>query len=99
MRSATAYHVVGLLWCCVASSATAQQVKVMHWNVHGNIGTSTANSSPGAAAIARILNYVQPDVLLIKEVDDGSWWGKLSNWPALLPSAAASVDDAGMSAL
>jgi endonuclease/exonuclease/phosphatase family metal-dependent hydrolase len=44
----------------------------MQWNVHGNIGTSTANSSAGAAAIARILNYVQPDVLLINEVANGT---------------------------
>src|SRR6266699_261902 len=41
--------------------ASAQQLKVMQWNVHGNVGTTTAQSSAGAAAIARVLNYLQPD--------------------------------------
>src|ERR1043166_2163837 len=50
----------------------AQNVRVMTWNVHGHIGTSSANSSAGAAAIARVVNYVQPDVLLLNEVDDGT---------------------------
>ena len=44
----------------------------MQWNIHGNLGTTTAQSSAGAAAIARILNYLQPDVLLINEVADGT---------------------------
>src|SRR5438445_10621039 len=52
--------------------AAAQQVKVMQWNVEGHIGTSTAQSGAGAAAIGRILNYLQPDVLLINEVADGT---------------------------
>jgi endonuclease/exonuclease/phosphatase family metal-dependent hydrolase len=51
--------------------ASAQQVKVMQWNVHGNIGTTTAQTGAGAAAIGRILNYLQPDLLLINEVADG----------------------------
>jgi len=55
-----------------ALSSFSQQIRVMQWNVHGNIGTATAQSSTGAAAIARILNYLQPDVLLINEVADGS---------------------------
>ncbi len=44
----------------------------MQWNIHGNLGTSTAQSGTGAAAIGRILNYLQPDVLLINEVADGT---------------------------
>src|SRR5215510_4531994 len=60
------------LCCFAAFDASAQQVKVMQWNVHGNIGTTSAQTSAGAAAIARILNYLQPDVVLINEVANGS---------------------------
>ncbi|TAL06234.1 MAG: endonuclease/exonuclease/phosphatase family protein, partial [Verrucomicrobia bacterium] len=62
--------------CLVAlvgpTSSRAQQVTVMHWNVHGNLGTFSAQSGPEALAIARILNYLQPDVFLINEVADGA---------------------------
>src|SRR5438046_10383356 len=62
-----AFFCFGLLF-----PAPAQQVEVMQWNVHGNLGTTTAQSGAGAAAIGRILNYLQPDVLLLNEVADGT---------------------------
>jgi endonuclease/exonuclease/phosphatase family metal-dependent hydrolase len=62
-----AFSCFGLLF-----PAPAQQVKVMQWNVQGNLGTTTAQSGAAAAAIGRILNYLQPDVLLINEVADGT---------------------------
>src|SRR2546421_4344317 len=62
--------IVALLF--LTTSLPAQTINVMQWNVHGNLGTSTAQTSAGAAAIARVLNYLQPDVLLLNEVADGS---------------------------
>src|SRR6266516_1924918 len=62
----------GFLCFAAVFPSSAQQVNVMQWNIHGNLGTSTAQSSTGAAAIGRILNYLQPDVLLINEVADGT---------------------------
>lgn len=61
------YHVVGLI-CSVAMSASAQQVRVMQWNVEGHIGNIASNSTAGAKAIARIVNYNQPDILLLNEI-------------------------------
>src|SRR6266404_5137192 len=59
--------------CLVAlSCGLAQQITVMQWNVQGNIGTAAAQTGAGAAAIARELNYLQPDVVLINEVADGT---------------------------
>jgi PKD repeat protein len=55
-----------LLW---ANTLAAEQVRVMQWNVHGNLGTLANNSSAQANAIARIVNYNQPDVLLLNETD------------------------------
>jgi len=57
---------------CGTNSLIAQTISVMQWNVHGNLGTAAAQSNAGAAAIGRILNFLQPDVLLINEVADGS---------------------------
>ncbi|PYJ07195.1 MAG: hypothetical protein DME25_04440, partial [Verrucomicrobia bacterium] len=64
--------VVALVCLVSVSSVPAQQIQVMQWNVHGNLGTAAAQSGPEAVAIARILNYLQPDVVLLNEVADGS---------------------------
>src|SRR5437867_3411790 len=71
---------VGLSW---PPTLHAQNVRAMTWNVHGNIGTSSANSSAGAAAVARVVNYLQPDVLLLNEVANGTVAvnsAALTNW-------------------
>jgi len=58
------------LRCCLPLAA--EQVRVMQWNIHGNLGTLADNSGAAAQAIARIVNYNQPDVLLLNEVQSAS---------------------------
>ncbi len=48
---------------------SAQQIAVMQWNVLHGLGRQSNNSSTQARAIARIINYNQPDILLFNEVD------------------------------
>ncbi len=55
---------------CLANVLGAEQVRVMQWNIHGTLGDIASNTTAGAKAIARIVNYTQPDVLLFNEVDD-----------------------------
>jgi PKD repeat protein len=57
---------------CIASvpSASAQQVKVMQWNVEGHIGNILSNNTSEAKAIARIINYNRPDVVTFCELED-----------------------------
>jgi len=62
------YPVVGLL-SLLALTANAQQVRVMQWNVLGGLGNAADNNSTQAKAIARIITYNQPDILLFNEVD------------------------------
>ena len=72
-----ARNLLGAIGCasflqvCFPTAGISQPVKVMHWNVHGNLGTAAAQASAGAAAIGRVLNHLQPDVLLLNEVADG----------------------------
>src|SRR5436309_5673877 len=75
--------VCALLLAALSQPVCAQNVKVMTWNVLGHIGTSSANSSAGAAAVARVVNYLQPDVLLLNEVANGTMAVNstaLTNW-------------------
>jgi PKD repeat protein/endonuclease/exonuclease/phosphatase family metal-dependent hydrolase len=46
-----------------------QLITVMQWNVRGGLGRIDNNNSASARAIARIVNYNQPDVLLFNEID------------------------------
>lgn len=52
----------------LALSANAQQVRVMQWNIQGHLGTLAENTTSNAEAIARIVNYHQPDILLFNEI-------------------------------
>ncbi|HUI06258.1 MAG TPA: fibronectin type III domain-containing protein, partial [Verrucomicrobiae bacterium] len=47
-----------------------QLVRVMQWNVEGHIGNISSNNTAEAQAIARIVNYNQPDILLFCELED-----------------------------
>src|SRR5437899_1753006 len=58
--------IVGLCWL---PAVHAQTVKVMQWNVKGYIGNIASNNTAQAKAIARILNYNQPDVITFCELD------------------------------
>ena len=68
MRWVSCYLVVGLL-CLLTASASAQQVNVMQWNVERNLGRLANNTNAQAKAIASIVNYNQPDILLFNEID------------------------------
>lgn len=65
------YPAVGLL-SLLAMTASAQQVRVMQWNCLGGLGDSAGNNTAQARAIARIINYNQPDILLFNEVESHS---------------------------
>src|SRR5881397_2970767 len=58
---------VGLCWL---PTLHAQNVRVMQWNVKGHIGNIASNNTAEAKAIARIINYNQPDVVTFCELDD-----------------------------
>jgi hypothetical protein len=49
---------------------SAQSLKVMQWNIHGTLGNISSNNTAGAQALARIVNYNQPDILLFNELQD-----------------------------
>jgi endonuclease/exonuclease/phosphatase family metal-dependent hydrolase len=53
----------------IASVSTGQLITVMQWNVQGHIGDPASNSTAEAQAIARIVNYNKPDVLLFNEIN------------------------------
>jgi autotransporter-associated beta strand protein len=46
-----------------------QLVRVMQWNIEHNLGRQSNNSGSAAQALARIVNYNRPDILLFCEVD------------------------------
>ena len=58
-----------MLFLWEAVPAHAQQIKVMQWNIEGHLGNPASNNTAQAKAIARIINFHQPDVLLIDEVE------------------------------
>ena len=62
------YLLTGLI-CLVAASGAAQQVRVMQWNVLDGLGRQSNNSTAQAQALARIINFNQPDIMLFNEVD------------------------------
>ena len=72
MRKTFASLVVWLVGLSWTPTLTAQNIRVMQWNVHDGLGTMANNSAPQAAALARIVNYNQPDVLLLNEVNSSS---------------------------
>ncbi len=52
------------------SSLKAQSVKVMQWSIHGTLGNFASNVTAGVQAMARIVNFNQPDILLFNELQD-----------------------------
>ena len=53
-------------------TAHAQQIKVMQWNVRQHIGNVASNNTSEARAIARVINYNRPDILLFNELENVS---------------------------
>jgi endonuclease/exonuclease/phosphatase family metal-dependent hydrolase len=56
-----------ILFFC-ASIATAQEISLMTWNIDRAIGAGTNIDNSGALAVARIVEFLQPDVLFLNEV-------------------------------
>jgi len=75
MRKRLAILLLGLLFLWGVTPVRAQQVNVMQWNLEGHLGNPASNNTAAAKAIARIINYNQPDVLLFDEVEDISSLG------------------------
>ena len=50
--------------------SNGQSITVMQWNIEGHIGSLLSNNTATARAIARIVNYNQPDILLFCELQD-----------------------------
>jgi Regulator of chromosome condensation (RCC1) repeat/Endonuclease/Exonuclease/phosphatase family/Fibronectin type III domain len=67
-----------------ASVSGGQSITVMQWNVEAHIGNILNNNTAQARAIARIINYNQPDVLLFNEID--------AEGLAMAASTAAVID-------
>ena len=63
-----ACQMAGCLLLFWANTLAAEQVRVMQWNVKSALGNIAQNKSAAAKAIARIVNYNQPDILLFCEV-------------------------------
>lgn len=61
-----------LISACLASgrSTSAQQVKVMQYNIEGHIGNILSNNTAKAKAIARLINYNRPDIVTFCELED-----------------------------
>ena len=61
-----------LLNYITATNFTGQQVRVMQYNIQSTLGNIANNSSAAAQALARIVNYSQPDILLFCEVTNNN---------------------------
>ena len=70
MRRVVTCLFVVILGLSGAPIAHAQQIKVMQWNIRGHLGWSFSNNTAEAKAIARIVNYNRPDILLFCELQD-----------------------------
>jgi endonuclease/exonuclease/phosphatase family metal-dependent hydrolase len=83
MRRALTYLIVGSLGFYGVISCPAQQVKVMQYNVEHNLGNSASLNSSGAKAVARIINYNQPDIVTFNELHETgtvSMYGAVISW-------------------
>jgi endonuclease/exonuclease/phosphatase family metal-dependent hydrolase len=72
MRKALACSITGFLSFCGVVTVPAQQVKVMQYNVEHGLGNIFSNNLPAAKAIARIVNYNQPDIITFNELQTNS---------------------------
>ncbi len=58
-----------------AAMAPAATIKVMTYNIHKAVGANVGYSTEAAQACARIVNYYEPDVLIINELEGSSTTG------------------------
>ncbi len=69
------FHYGRLLAICLvilvvgARCAPTAQIKVMTYNIEGDVGQDAGYNSSAAQNIAKIINYYQPDVLTLSEVE------------------------------
>lgn len=67
MKSSRALVAVFLACAFFAASVSATQIKVLSWNIKRGIGTKAPNSAEHPF-LAKIINYLNPDVWLIQEL-------------------------------
>jgi PKD repeat protein/endonuclease/exonuclease/phosphatase family metal-dependent hydrolase len=60
---------VAIICFCWLPALRAQSVRVMQWNVLKGVGREANITNAQARALARIVNYNQPDVIVFNEVD------------------------------
>jgi endonuclease/exonuclease/phosphatase family metal-dependent hydrolase len=71
-RAARTVGLLLLMWILITTTslpARSTQVKVMTFNIARNVGVSAGYTSSIAQSIARIVNYYQPDVIGINELE------------------------------
>jgi endonuclease/exonuclease/phosphatase family metal-dependent hydrolase len=70
MRRILVYSILGLLGG--VASVSAQHVRVMQYNIDGHLGNPNplSNKTAAAQALARIINYNQPDIVTFNELQD-----------------------------
>lgn len=64
--------VVWLAATCWLPALFAQEVVVMQWNIEKGLGTFSKNTNEQARAIARIINYQRPDIILFNELQSAN---------------------------
>jgi PKD repeat protein/endonuclease/exonuclease/phosphatase family metal-dependent hydrolase len=84
MQKLFASLVVWLAGVSYPLGINAQEVRVMQWNVERGLGRLSNNTNAQAEAIARVVNYNQPDILLFNEVDCSNGLSAAQNEAALI---------------
>lgn len=60
---------------------TSGTLTVVHYNVKGNFASDWTTNAPQVQAIARQLRYLQPDIITLNEIPNGSRF-EMTNWMA-----------------
>jgi PKD repeat protein len=80
-----------LVSLCFLPVVEGQTVRVMQWNVERGLGRSSNNTNAQAQAIARVVNYNTPDILLFNEIDCSNSLSVAQNESALISWVTNSV--------
>lgn len=73
-----------LLWGIALAIAGATEVRILNWNIARAVGANNPRSTQ-APYVAKIINYLQPDILILQEVggDTRTSWNALNQEAAL----------------
>ncbi len=75
---------LALLWGLAIALAGATEVKIVNWNIARAVGANNPRSAQ-APFVAKTLNYLQPDIIILQEVggDTRTSWNALNQESAL----------------